>query len=279
MISIPWQNRLAFIRRICSLALVVAGSTIFFAQPVEAATSTSSTSTNVQHVKRKIVLPRYTADTKAASGKPFSFYLTGSPHLLAASQRIKVHGSISAVIAWYSAHMPQYGYVQTSVDKANDLLSFNCKNDPNLNVAIKLTQPSYGSNVVDVQYEVTLIQTPTRPSDSFVPSDTKQVVIRYEPASDHSVNSWATRKLTDKYEIVKLTNAINGLSVDIRTNVNEPAALSGGAELKFVAPSGQVREVMVDFQQNQVKINHVTLFDMQNAVWQLVSGEMGYLAN
>lgn len=266
------NKRRSFGNRFVGWLLVVSVLSPFMcAQSVNAAVSAGAT--RATQNADTVVLPRYRAANPSSAGA-FSVTLHDSDNLLAASDEIKVQGSIENLMSWYEKTMPKFGYVKSTVDTANEMLTFVAKSDPNLTVSIKFTKPSYGSDRVYVTYYVTSIKAPVRPTNSLVPSNATRLVIRYEAPSATKEEPWMTRTITSKEEIAKLVNATNRLPVDIRTDANEHSSLYGGATLQFVTTSGRRVNVDVHFQNNQVVVDHVTLFDMQNTVWQLVREDM-----
>lgn len=235
------------------------------------------TTAGSQQVITSVALPIYTA-TKPDSDVHFvTIDLTGSQYLKAGSDQFEVHSNVRSTMVWYETHMPKYGYVQNSADYTNKMLTFSLKKDSNLTVEIIFRQISYAAKDIYVEYFVTDMKTPSRLAASLVPSDSTQVLISYQPASEDEGQPLLTRTLTTKTQINVLAYEINALPVDIRTDVGAESSLRGGAVLQFTSATGYTTEVHVDFQKNQVQVNKFPLlFDFSNTVWNTISKDMGH---
>lgn len=242
------------------------------AQPVSASVHPTVAAASAD-THKTVVLPRYTASGNLKQS--ITIDITGPSTLLGGSEHLKLHGQLTKVMLWYTKAMPSYGYRQTSDDLSDNLLSFVSNSNPNLSVSIHFEQPSYQSDIVDAEYDVAWLVPPPRPKSSYVPADSKRVLIRYAAASHGKSLPWKTLTLTNKTKISALVRAINALSIDVRGHVDEHSDMTGGATLQFIYGANKSMDVTVDFQDNQVKLDHVSLFDIQNSVWQLVSKDMG----
>lgn len=285
----PMARRLSLVAALAAglslQTLVAMGDSIQFIaitlQPYHGTVSNSSTEkiTGPTSVR----LPIYPGAAPAGTGPETTVNTLGTAYLRAGSARFVVRANLKAVRSWYTTEMTRHGFV---VDNAKGSLApgagraqdlYTAKADSGLIAELDFSRLAANPNKMVIEYWVTDAVNPPRPQASFVPTDVKQAVVRYQPVSLHAPNPWITKRIVTQQELAALTRSINALPVDTRTAVTNESSLYGGVTLRFVSGGGRGTTVVVDFQRNQVRVNGgPTLFDAPNTVWTTISADMGY---
>lgn len=253
------------------LALLTTGTFIL-------SSPTAHASSVVDTAETHITLPVFPLATQSHRDW-FTLVLQPSGGWEAGSARFAVNASDKSVSQWYAVHMHAAGFNPQSSARmaASGLIVpgwYVSSRNPGVTVQIAYERAAQRPDLLWISYYVTEVPIGHKPASALVPPNSIRVMVRYNPASSHSVTQPIMRTITNTAWIRELINDINALPVDTRQNQSEDTGLFGGAMLYFYTSSGATKAVTVAYTRNQVQIGTTSLFDLRNTVWLLVSNDL-----